>query len=308
MTHKAGPFSLARAARRAQRRQSHPDLLRRLGHHVGRLWRRVRRPGLSVLLPVAIVGPLFAPVHWSLGALKNERGAQAFLGTLWQVEASIVALALAVILFAFEAFSNRADVGPGYELREFATDTQIPLVIYGGLTSLIAVGITLLGGGYGAPGGWAATWATLAAVLVGGLVAFAFAATLYALDSRRIRERVQRLVRSTVARLVQQDAVERHGAILLQNWCQDHGVNWQLFLASPPTPGEFTIRAPSDGHVRDLRIRRLHRFLQADGSARLFVRLGSAVARDDRVLAIDPRPNLLRRLMLARVAIIDKDE
>jgi hypothetical protein len=81
----------------------------------------------SVAAAVAAIGLLWMPIHWSVGPLQSADDAKEFLQTLWQVEAAILALSLAVLFLAFEAFSA-ARSSQTDSFIEFAAETQLLLV------------------------------------------------------------------------------------------------------------------------------------------------------------------------------------
>jgi|SRR5215203_754933 len=79
-------------------------------------------------------------LHIPLSLFNNPSDAAEFLRTLWQVEASVLALSITVIIFAFEAVSSRHNI----KLYEFAKDVHLFPVFYVGVVGLIVDGLILL--------------------------------------------------------------------------------------------------------------------------------------------------------------------
>jgi hypothetical protein len=135
------------------------------------------------------LGVAFLPWGVSLRPLRDEETARTYLQVLWQVEAAMLALSLAVIIFVFQAVYASRLRG---SLRSFAEAVGLFPIIYVGVTGLALTGMVLLGGGRAAPGGWAATWAIVWAAGTLALLASLFVRTLRAIDPRQLHKRGSR--------------------------------------------------------------------------------------------------------------------
>jgi hypothetical protein len=121
-----------------------------------------------------------------LSFFEGPTEAAQFLRTLWQVEASVLALSIAVIIFAFQAVSaSRHNI----KLYEFAEDVHLFPVFYVGVVGLIVDGLVLLGFGNGAPAGGAASWAVVVSGSTFPLLALLFTRTVRALDPDELHRR-----------------------------------------------------------------------------------------------------------------------
>lgn len=101
---------------------------------------------------------LWLPVPWGFRRFEDPSRAESFLQALWQVQGATLAIALAVVIFVFQAvYASRLSGS----LRQFAEETGLFPIFFFGVYAVGLDGLVLLGGGYGAPGGWAATWATI---------------------------------------------------------------------------------------------------------------------------------------------------
>ena len=115
------------------------------------------------------------PVPWGFRRFEDPSRAESFLQALWHVQGATLAIALAVVIFVFQAVYASRQSG---SLRQFAEETGIFPIFFFGVYAVVLDGVVLLGGGYGAPGGWAATWATMWAVIEGGLLVVLFVSTI----------------------------------------------------------------------------------------------------------------------------------
>jgi hypothetical protein len=159
--------SLARQARRQQAhlrgRESLRGLAVRAGAGIAALF---TRPSTS-LVALSIIGvaglflPSELPLYWwspKLNLFSLEGDAERFITALWQVQGAVLALSIAVIVFAFQAVPSSRY---GIKLYEFAEDTRLFPVFNWGIVGLLVDGLVLLGCGRGAPAGSAGSWAVV---------------------------------------------------------------------------------------------------------------------------------------------------
>jgi hypothetical protein len=208
------------------------------------------------ILLVGLVGLYLLPsevqffhLRRSLSFFDDPTEASAFLQTLWQVEAAVLALSITVIVFAFQAVSIS---GYNIKLYEFAQDIHLFPVLYVGIVGLVVGALVLLGFGNGAPAGGASSWAIIVSGSSFPLLALLFTNTVHALDPDELHRRRLVRIREEVSRAVEREIFERIALNLLESRCQAAGIELQPFLAGSPPPGSENILAPSAGYVRDL--------------------------------------------------------
>jgi hypothetical protein len=249
------PRSLRRLARK---RQAKAEGLTR----GDRAWRRLRSWGWNVrhhrLWSLCLVVPAFliAFIPWSvsLWPLRGLKEAPDLLEVLWQVQAAALALSLAVVIFIFEAvYSAR----PRPSIRDLAEGVGLPAIFYSGLTGLGLTGMVLLGGGRGAPGGWAATWALTWAALSGvGLIAL-FVVMLRDIEPDALYGRWLAKLRAQVEQAIEDEIFERIAANLLSDVCQRAALDFQpVFGAFAPSQLEV-VPAPRAGVIHDVNLWRV---------------------------------------------------
>jgi hypothetical protein len=264
-------------------RKSREHALRgsRLSRNVAREYRRMQRqpvhqraaewmrdrvaaptslPG-AVALPLATlavtVAVLFIPSRLGFRALADPADARNFLSQMWQVSGASVGLSVAVVVFAFQgAASGRLATA----LRDYAVRAPLLIVVYLGVSALVVDALVLLGVGYSAPAGWAASWAADVSALSVVSVAFLFAAALRSIDPQVLYGRRMAAIRRQAALAVRQEARLRIGVNLMRLDAAKHCYEFSLFAS--PGGGEV-IRAHGAGEVRDIKLRRLHALAKA---------------------------------------------
>lgn len=165
------------------------------------------------LLLVGLAGMYLLPsevqlfrLRQSLSFFDDPTEASEFLRTLWQVEASVLALSITVIVFAFQAVSIS---GYNIKLYEFAQDVHLFPVFYVGIVGLVVDGLVLLGFGNGAPAGGASSWAIIVSGSSFPLLALLFTNTVHALDPDELHRRRLVRIREEVSRAVEREIFER---------------------------------------------------------------------------------------------------
>jgi hypothetical protein len=156
------------------------------------------RPSTSLvaLSSIGVAGlflPSEIPLYWwspKLNLFSLEGDAERFITALWQVQGAVLALSIAVIVFAFQAVPSSRY---GIKLYEFAEDTRLFPVFNWGIVGLLVDGLVLLGCGRGAPAGNAGSWAVVVSMSSFVTVAWLFWRTVVALDPDRLhRLRLER--------------------------------------------------------------------------------------------------------------------
>jgi hypothetical protein len=213
------------------------------------------------------VGGLFLPLDIGFGALAQDAAAKDFLSTLWQVEGGTIALTLTLILVAFEAIWRGRFRG---SVRRFADEVWLLYAVAAAFASLIAIAVTLLGWGEGAPAGWAATWATCASALAFGAVPIVLVRTLLLMNPATLHERRLQQMRGEVHDAVDEEAFERLAYDELKSRTEQvSALDLAPMLIWRPRENAVAVEATAAGVVSDIRIGRLVRIaqrLQKDGA------------------------------------------
>jgi hypothetical protein len=230
-------------------------------------WRRRRRDAWDWLvgvlraessfwwLFVLFFGFVWLPIRWGFRLFATGEKTPGFLQALWQVEGATLAISLAVVIFVFQAvYASRLNGS----LRQFAEETFLFPIFFSGVYSIGLVGFVLLGGGYGAPDGWAATWATLTGGLVGLLLIFLFIWTIRAIEPGALHKRRLARARREIERDTERVILERIAINHLSKYCEEHGVEFSPYSFAPSETA-IAVRAQRDGEVRDLKLRELRR-------------------------------------------------
>lgn len=244
--------SLARRARRSRRHLEQTPWWRRFTRHLATAW---TGPGVSTgSFYALIIAALWSPLHAEIPALSDAKDAGAFLATIWTVEASILALSIAVIVFALQLFVSSA---PGVgSLAEVARDSRLLWFIHLGIGGLLVDGLVLLHVGPDAPAKWPATWAAVVSMVsIPGLGA-AVTMSLRAVDPGTLHQRrLARLV-DRVNASVRDQMLERLATAHLDLWASTAHANVDLLLGNVPE-GWITVDAPRTGSIADINLSRL---------------------------------------------------
>ena len=284
-----GPRSLSRAARREQARIGGPSRLGRGTAWLSDAARSSLSHDYSFLWLLAVtVGLLFLPITRWFKVVQQASAAKELIRTLWQVEAAVLGLSVAVIILALQTFAS-GRFGRG--VRSSARESGLLPIVYLGVCVLLVDWLVLLGVGHGAPDGWAATWAvTLGAVEFLSLFLF-FLGASRAIDLQEARRRRRRQAVQEVRATVDRQVLEQLALVRLQAACGAWGVQFQWVLPPPVPPGWLVLYASKTATVKDInlwRLRRVARAVQQKASptqAILLVRLGQRVAQDSAVFA-----------------------
>lgn len=268
--------SLRRGAARRRRELSHRGRLERVVENA-----RTRPDLLLLALGAAIFlsARLYIPGPLPPG-LADPKSASDFLRTLWQVEASVLAITYAVVVFALQSFSStHRDVSLGGLIR----GSRLDLALYAGLYSLLLAPAALLGWGDGAPGGFAAVWATIcSSTLALASLVYAFQQTLRSTDERALQNfRLQRF-QTSVADYVDTQVLERIALGRLREDCEAIGVRFSPHIAKDSVGGFVTADKP--GIVRDINIRALRRVALECPGLTIGAYIGQPVAPDSKIL------------------------
>lgn len=221
-----------------------------------RTWQSLPGGIRTLLGPVSAatiaLGGLFIPGPAWLPALADPAAAIGFLGALWQVIGATSGLAVAVVFFVFQGLHSTRPTA----MRDAGVAGPFQLVVYLGVTALLVLGLVLLGIGHGAPGGWAAAWATFIAGLSVASLALVFAVMLRAVDVSRLHQRRLLMISRHAALYVETEAQLRAGLAMLDKLADAVGI--RLRILGLPGTMPAAVLAERGGIVADINLRRLH--------------------------------------------------
>jgi hypothetical protein len=247
--------SLRRLALREQARLEDASRLTLARRLLGAFfWKLTRDRAWLLIFPS--IGIAFLPIGLSLSPLEHGKNAKSILQILWQVEAAALALSLALVIFILDAV-HKTRRRPS--LRVLADAIGLPAIFYGGVYALVLTGMVLMGGGQGAPAGWAATWAVVWAALSAAGLIWLFGRMLAEVEPDALYGRWLAMVEQRVQRVIENEIFERVAAALLRNICQEVGLEFQPVFGSESAPHLTKVPARGSGVVRDIRISRLRK-------------------------------------------------
>ena len=218
-------------------------------------------------------GLVLLPWDFKWGPLDSETQSEELLRTLWQVVAAALGVSVAMVAFAFQAFSSSGQRAYGGSLREFAQQSRLLLAIEVGILSLLLDGVVLFGWGHNAPRGLPAAWAIgLSAVTLVG-VGYVMHRVVRLLDDRSLREMRATRVRRLVVAAMRHQLIGQAGDAWL------HASGFPVRRAALAPPGAIVLHGRSTGEVTDVRLGRLARFVVSNPGTEisLAVGLGSGV-------------------------------
>ena len=258
--------------------------------------RRVRRhrlwPWLRAPLPLAAGLALWlVPITPVPIGLRHQMQQADFLGDLWQVVATTVALSAAVVLVVFETFPAAHFARYGVGLREFIDESGLLRSVFLGFATIVGTGLVLAGGSGGDGSERAAVAVTLLALwaLCSTGLMVTTAARLLSEDSlaRRRRDKLLADVQAEALATVRADMAGR----LLEDLRQEYDVIPRLPMDVGATAGLVAARPAQSGWVTDIRLRELCRVLTAFAGRAprpelAVIGLGSRVEESDGVVAV----------------------
>lgn len=211
-------------------------------------------------LLVVMFGAVWLPIPWGFSLFEKPQRTEAFLQALWQVEGATLAISITVVVFVFQAVYASRLRG---SLRQFAQETFLFPIFFAGVYAIGLVGLVLLGGGYGAPGGWAATWVAVTGGLLGVLLIFLFISTISAIEPRALHKRRLARARREIERETERIILQRIATNLLGRFCADHGIEFSPGYAVTPSRTAVGVRPEVAGEVQDIKLRPLRRLGKA---------------------------------------------
>lgn len=265
------PVSLRRMARRAFRDMDRRGLFAGRIEEIAAWWEEIPSLTRALILPVVIIAAtiavLFVPCREHLLALSDAKSGTAFLSVAWPVTGGSFTFSVVVLVFAFQTIAAvRQSVG----IRDLGAGTLLLVVVYLGIAAVMTDGLALLGIGYQAPGGWAASWATIVSGLAMASLALLIAASLRAVDPQVQQARRVRLLRRRTMAAIRAEAIRRLALTgLIADGEQFTYTVSPLESAGPARRLTKSVSSRRPGAIADIRLDRLRRVARTCVSAGL---------------------------------------
>lgn len=195
---------------------------------------------LALPFPIAISGAKL-PIAFEFGPLNEAKESEEYLRTLWQVVAASLALSIAMVAFAFEAFVSRGQEHHGGTLTEFARETRLVAAVRLGVTALVVNGLVLLEIGHDAPRGWSAFWAIFLSAATLLAVPFVIGRVLRGLEFGQLLEMRRKRLDHAVDAALRRQLLSQAADVVLRN------ANERVLLALPRAAGRLGL--PFEGAI-----------------------------------------------------------
>jgi hypothetical protein len=228
----------------------------------------------------------FIPNDWNPFA-KNEE-AEGFLRTLWQVDAAALALSLAIIVFAVQAYRS-ANQERYCTLHRYIRASWLQLGYEQGVVALLVTGVVLLGAGHGGPAGSAGSVAALACFVSILILPPLLNRALHTTRDEVLREEREDRLTGAVGEQVDQEVEARHGAALLTELAATEPVELDPYAVARREQALNAVVAHLVGFVADINLRRFIRLARRTGDSggvTLTTRLYAFVGTDSRLLLV----------------------
>lgn len=209
--------------------------------------------------------------------LSDGPATRSLLVSIWQVQAAVLALVVAAVLFAFESAIRQR---PSTPLHEYAARAGLAQFIYLGAAGLLSVGGLLMWSPHDPP---VAAAAVALMVSAGGLASVPLLASraMRVIGPDWFREARLRDIRDSVDEYVRQQALQLGGYKVLQETRPDIEVGLRYLLSE-----RISVEvAETDGEVYDLRLDRLDALRRAN-ALRVTAALGERVRQSDRLIDV----------------------
>lgn len=280
--------SLARLARwQARREEGHGWLVTLL---LGR-WRWTRahwRDRTYYLISAFWLGLIFVPFPNDWNPFAKPEEAEGFLRTLWQVDAAALALSLAIIVFAVQAYRSANQERYG-ALRRYIRAAWLQEGYEQGVVALLITGVVLLGAGHGGVAGSAGSVAALACLLSIFVLPPLLNGALRTTRRDFLREEREERLTGAVSEQVDREVEARHGAALLTELAETEPVELDPYAASRHEQPLNAVVARMVGSVADINLRRLIRLARNtrdSGGVTLTTRLYDFVGPESQLLLL----------------------
>lgn len=251
------------------------------------IWFLSRSWWITLLLLATGIGWLFLG-RWGFAhagvAWWNDAGeARSYLETLLQVQAGLLALPVALILFALEAI--RAS-GVGISLRGFTREGLFIPMVAVGLAGILTGVTSLLVPSVDGRLEWDAVWVTAFLALFALLFVPVLRQAIRSNDPTELHSKRMTYLRELITETAARSATQAAGFVLLEGWCTGRRISFQPFAASGDLSASASVTATSAGRIRDMNLRRLGRLLADSEQSCMHVYLGKEVRISDPLFTI----------------------
>lgn len=261
----------------------------------GSYWTALLLPLGLGLLPLM---PLIRP-WWTPPLFDDPENAKEIVTLIFQVEATSIALVVAVIVFSLQTVARGGAI---QRLREFVADTHLLLFFYVALAGLVADGYVLLFRPAAGPQPWPATWAALLSGIGIYLIGILFIATLRAIDPANIKDHRVRKLNEASRRVAEREVRRAIANGLLARRCQAAGLAYSPFaLGAGPHP----VGAGQSGVIVDVSLRLIDLLGQRvkGAQATVHIRMGQHVGADSTIVTLAAPDENIERLIRRMVRI-----
>jgi hypothetical protein len=204
------------------------------------------------------------------------------------VDAAALALSLAIIVFAVQAFRSANQERYG-ALRRFISASRLREGYEQGVVALLITGVVLLGAGHGGVAGWAGMVAVLACFGSIFILPPLLSSALNTTHKGFLREERKDRLTGAVSEQVDREVEALHGAALLREFAAKEPVKLDPYVVGGRDPAMNTVLAGTAGSVVDINLRRLARLARRTrdaGGVTLATRLYGFVGADTQLLLL----------------------
>ena len=264
-------------------------------------WRDYTYYVLAVLGAVLILVPFPNP---GFGPFGKTEDAEGFLRTLWQVEAAALALSLAIIVFAVQAYRNSTHERYGGTLRRYIRASWLQEGYELGVISLLLTAAVLLGAGHGGPGGSAGAVAAGACLLSVFVLPLLLSGALRTTHRDFLREERESRLTAAVSEQVDAEVEARHGLVLLSALTATEPIKLDPFGGRQHQVPMNAVTAGSVGSVADIKLWRLlslARRQRDSGGLIITVRLHDFVGPESQLVLIPAAAESRDRRLARRI-------
>jgi hypothetical protein len=250
-----------------------------------------------ILLPIP--NPHFGP-------FRKAADAELFLRTLWQVNATALALSLTIIVFAVQAYRSSTQERYGGTLRRFIRATFLQEGYELGVIALLLVAAVLLGVGHGGPAGSAGVVSAAVSLLSIAVLPLLLTRALGTTNRDFLREERANRLALAVREQVDYEVQARLALLVVDRLATDGTIAVDRFGARGGSVAN-AILAGRVGVVADIniaRLRRLARRCAGGGRITLTTRLAEYVGSESRVLLLPPGLGRPDRRLAQRVVTV----
>ena len=239
------------------------------------------------------------------GPFKTTEKAESFLHDLWQVEAAALALSLAIIVFAVQAYRSATQERYGGTLRRYIRASWLQEGYEMGVVALLLTAAVLLGVGHGGPAGSAGAVAAGASVVSLFVLPLLLTSALRTTHRDFLREERERRLKAAVRDQVDHEVQARISLTLLNRLVAAEPLELRSYGRARQNDPVRSIGAEKAGVVADINLRRLIRLARrarASGELTLGTHLYDYVGTETAVLLVpagthEPNERLARRIV-----------